>query len=848
MKGSYPADGRRRDHLSLERPSRKNRYTRPDRDMSGTPRVLDRVAHADGLLQRLAGAVADLERQRPPPIEGFESEAPPVVLNVSSVPGRAIPKALAGVQADIRIGALRRRPDASVVGAIVTAEKGVEKLEQSLRSFRDDPLTGGGEIPLRGKFEFLADIDARPLEALWSDVRPLPTDGARHWWHCWVWKDRRELFERAAEQLRCNTSRATLEFPEFVVVPLEAGRHELLRIVSTVGAIGDLRYARETPHFWTVEQAVHQHDWVADLARTTSWPEPDAPAVCLLDTGVNRGHPLIEPALSVEDLQAVRARWTGADDGLVTRHGTAVAGLALLGDLADALPEPGPTILRHRLESVKLIEGNGRQSHIATSYGVVTQAAIAMAEIRAPSRRRVICLAVTDDYSGEQPTPWSAALDQSACGVGLDPIARTAHEEDWPEELDNAERQERLIFVSAGNVTEVTTDPDADIDEYPIESPAQAWNVLSIGGVTDKTRIDGEDYTSYEPLADTGERSPFSRTSVEWPHEETAIKPELVLEAGNCGVDPAGEVHPDIDSLLLLSTSPDFVTRPLAPMSMTSAATPLAARMGAEVLARYPELWPETVRALLVHSARWTPAMNQLVAGAKVKGELRRHLRSFGYGVPDLERALFSFGNDLAIVTEQHIQPYRRAEGGQGGVNNEAHYFALPWPRSQLEALDNEKVEIRVTLSYFVEPNIGGRGNVDAAAYRSAGLRFDLKRAGESREDFFGYVNKRDRTNSRLSIRSPDERRVLGDQMICAGSLHSELWRGPAADFLDRDHLIVYPDSGWWRDLPKQNRVESSMRYALVVSLSTEEESVDLYSAVKEAIPAVTPMVDVEIE
>ena len=43
----------------------------------------------------------------------------------------------------------------------------------------------------------------------------------------------------------------------------------------------------------------------------------------------------------------------------------------------------------------------------------------------------------------------------------------------------------------------------------------------------------------------------------------------------------------------------------------TSAATAQVARMGAQILADRPALWPETVRALLVHSAQWTRAMHK---------------------------------------------------------------------------------------------------------------------------------------------------------------------------------------------------------------------------------------------
>ncbi len=44
-------------------------------------------------------------------------------------------------------------------------------------------------------------------------------------------------------------------------------------------------------------------------------------------------------------------------------------------------------------------------------------------------------------------------------------------------------------------------------------------------------------------------------------------------------------------------------------MWATSAATAQAARLAAIVQAEYPNLWPETARALIVHSAEWTQAM-----------------------------------------------------------------------------------------------------------------------------------------------------------------------------------------------------------------------------------------------
>jgi len=41
----------------------------------------------------------------------------------------------------------------------------------------------------------------------------------------------------------------------------------------------------------------------------------------------------------------------------------------------------------------------------------------------------------------------------------------------------------------------------------------------------------------------------------------------------------------------------------------TSAASALASRFAAQNWVQYPSLWPETIRALMVHSAEWTEQM-----------------------------------------------------------------------------------------------------------------------------------------------------------------------------------------------------------------------------------------------
>lgn len=118
------------------------------------------------------------------------------------------------------------------------------------------------------------------------------------------------------------------------------------------------------------------------------------------------------------------------------------------------------------------------------------------------------------------------------------------------------------------------------------------------------------------------------------------IKPEVVFEGGNMGVDSFSATS--MSSLQLLSTYHDIPSRLFATFNATSAATALASKFAAEIYTEYPKLWPETVRALVVHSAEWTESMKkQFTYPKKTKRQTAQHLtRVVGYGVPSLQKAL----------------------------------------------------------------------------------------------------------------------------------------------------------------------------------------------------------------
>ena len=84
------------------------------------------------------------------------------------------------------------------------------------------------------------------------------------------------------------------------------------------------------------------------------------------------------------------------------------------------LESTGTFVLRHRLESVKILPPTGTNE--PDLYGAVTARATAAPETQAPVRRRVFSMAVTARPDGQrgQPTSWSAAVDALAAGRSFD--------------------------------------------------------------------------------------------------------------------------------------------------------------------------------------------------------------------------------------------------------------------------------------------------------------------------------------------------------------------------------------------------------------------------------------------
>ena len=321
-----------------------------------------------------------------------------------------------------------------------------------------------------------------------------------------------------------------------------------------------------------------------------------------------------------------------------------------------------------------------------------------------------------------------------------------------------------------------------------------------------------------------------------------AIKPDIVMEGGNLALMSGNLPNASVPTLSALTTSHHHTRgSPLGLMSMTSEATARAARLAAGIWSVEPKLRPETVRGLLVHAASWTPQMRQDFSG------INDRLQACGYGVPDEHFARECAVDRATVIVEDSMpsgvfeqatkkKPPKRktTKTTEPKLRRKNMLYRVPIPEA-LIGDDDPTAELRVTLSYFAEPNRFG-----SRAFRGLELKWDMQGPQESEPEFLRRINvlhrpegadgKRQRVPLKDSF--PWE---VGIQRRGRGTVQSDRWSGRMSLLAGSKLVAVMPVLGWW-DRRRDLRTEQ-MRFSLLVSVVGP----GVYAAIK-------PLVELPVE
>ncbi|HEX8110387.1 MAG TPA: S8 family peptidase [Kofleriaceae bacterium] len=343
-------------------------------------------------------------------------------------------------------------------------------------------------------------------------------------------------------------------------------------------------------------------------------PQPlndSTPMVCVIDSGIVEGHPLLAHTIAEKHSKAYPAALGPPIPGAGTdaaRHGTGVAGVTLYGDIARCVTsktfEPAASLINARI-----LDDN-----------------IELDPERMPYVRQIV------DDVGSICRIFNLSLGLEPAGTALSSYAS---------DLDALARERDAIFiVSAGNEPPWIKYPDpTQLPDHPkylleegmaVRQPAEALNVLTVGSIT--TANDPHPpSTSIRGAAGKRASSPFTRAGA----IRNVVKPDLVEEGGEVGIDTQlNRWALSNPGLRIPTTGPEFATgKVFTYTDGTSIAAPKVAYFVARILGVMPDASANLVRALLVNSAGFPE-------GAQTY-PLAQAMRLCGFGVPNLNRALF---------------------------------------------------------------------------------------------------------------------------------------------------------------------------------------------------------------
>ncbi|PJZ46161.1 S8 family peptidase [Leptospira brenneri] len=416
-------------HLLLRLRAETNKFTNPstfipseDYLRTRTKAISNREEHGQSLLSDVQKAkidfVSQLDQERK---ESFDFQ-PGIRITFESWEGFELKfKSLEDVKSKIEILSIKEINNKFFTTVRIPEGK-LDVFIKKIKNYLDSNKDRRRGIPSNN--ELIANIEKIKLSALenfWSDSKPFPEDlEQKIFLEAWlrVGDNRNSIINRFREQAEkpgIFVSEKPLKFPETTVFLIRSSMNQLKHSILLLDCISEIRIFKDTPASFLEMDSIEEEEWGKNFIERVSRDDNHKDfAVCVLDTGINYSHPLLDQSISQSDTDTYNPNWGKSDHA---GHGTEMAGLALYGDLYPLLISNDPIELNHSLESVKVLPPNGNNPE--NLYGFITQECVARAELLAIERKRVFNLAVTSRESTNQkgePTSWSATIDNLAFG------------------------------------------------------------------------------------------------------------------------------------------------------------------------------------------------------------------------------------------------------------------------------------------------------------------------------------------------------------------------------------------------------------------------------------------------
>ena len=540
-------------------------------------------------------------------------------------------------------------------------------------------------------------------------------------------------------------------------------------------------------------------------------PSDNICGILVIDSGVHGGHPAIIPALA-EAAEFSDTNFVLSSPNDENGHGTGVSGVAIYGDIKQCITNRlfQPTAW---LFSARVTDANNQYNPDSLLENQLENAINYF--INAYPNCKVVNISLGDSRlvfrDGQKQFRLAAKID----------------------EIAHRYQDKNLVFViSAGNFQYNPVSNELIHSDYPnyllneeagIIEPATSAIALSVGSLSlGMGSFSYNDDAQRNVVAKMlGYPSPFTRSGF---GVDGAIKPELVDFGGDLVIDRTRVINND-PSAAILTLSKDSSSSLFRAYCGTSFAAPRIANIAAQLFTKFPNASSNLIRALIVNSATLPKEIPSAFQGDTNKNNRNK---IYGYGQPNLARALYSFENYVVLLVDNAKIP----------VGNFQIYEIPPLPESFLKTKGDRT--LTVTLA-FDPPTRPTRGD----SYLGITMEFHLFRniddpqkitnafvnakKTESENDFteISIKNlKKQYRGSGITVDLSPGVNLRKKGTVQSGNVKI---KDRALYIIEKPlYLVVVCNRKW----VKEGEYDSQ-RYAIVVSVEHSDHNVDLYNELK---------------